>query len=295
MTAEPGDDFLARLHRGAAATGARIGFPEAREPRTAEAMRVLERERLVIPVEIETGAANGEAETRDGLAVAMERLAAGALEGVVAGAAVPTARVIRAALRSVGVAHGMRTVSSAFYMVLAQPFESRHVLTFTDPAVLPRPTADQLAESAEAACRARRAIVGDEPLVAFLSYSTHGSAAGEEVARVREAVERFHALRPDVAADGELQADAALVGEVGRRKAPGSPVAGRANVLVFPDLDAANIAYKLVERLAGARALGPILQGLRRPVNDLSRGASVDDIVDVACITALMARTDEER
>jgi len=163
------------------------------------------------------------------------------------------------------------------------------VLTFTDAAVVPHPDARQLAEIAVAAVRQRGRIVGDRPRVAFLSYSTRGSARGPSVTMVREALARFRTLMPEVAADGELQGDAALVPAVAERKAPGSPVEGRANVLVFPDLDAANISYKLVLHLGGGIALGPFLLGLRRPYSDLSRGATAEDILSVACITSLMA------
>lgn len=216
---------------------------------------------------------------------------AGVVDGSVAGAARTTADVLRAAIWCVGTAPGIRTVSSAFYMVVPafRGTGAAEVLTFTDGSVVPDPDAEQLADIAHAAATARRSIVGDEPRVAFLSFATKGSAEGPSVEKVRAAVDRFRALAPGTAADGELQADAALIAEIAQRKAPGSAIAGAANVLVFPNLDAANIAYKLVQRLAHAEAIGPILQGLARPCNDLSRGASAEDIVNVACVTALQA------
>jgi len=233
-----------------------------------------------------------ESEARDRVREPLVRgasmVALGEVDGSVAGVAHSTGDVLRAALWCVGPDDGIRTVSSSFHMILPGPPE--RVLTFTDCAVVPDPTGPQLAQIAVAATRARRAIFGDSPVVAFLSYSTLGSAEGPSVERVRQAVSLFRDMEPGTPADGEFQADTALVESVARRKAPTSAVGGHANVLVFPNLDAGNIGYKLVERLAGARAVGPVIQGLRRPLNDLSRGATSDDIVEVAIMTSLMAR-----
>lgn len=272
-----------RLGARARRLGRRVAFPEGDDPRVAEAVGVLRRREVVEPVVVagEEGGA---------LVRAAGMLTEGAVDGVVAGAVHTSAEVIRAGLKDVGLRRGVRTLSSSFFMEV-RDFRERgsEVLTFTDAGVVPNPGPRSLAEIAGEAVRLRRRVVGDEPRVAFLSYSTRGSAAGRSVERVRKAVERFRKLFPEVAADGELQADAALIPAVARAKAPGSAAGGSANILVFPSLDAGNIAYKLVERLAGAKALGPILQGLRFPLNDLSRGASVEDIVHVAAITALMA------
>jgi phosphate acetyltransferase len=213
-------------------------------------------------------------------------VALGEADGAVAGAVCPTGDVVRAALWAIGTAPGVSLVSSSFYMVLPG---NDTVLTFTDCAVVPEPTPGQLAEIALAAARDRSRLVGDLPRVAFLSYSSKGSAEGPHVARVQEAAAHFQQLAPNILSDGELQADTALSPEVGERKAAGSPVAGRANVLVFPDLDAGNIGYKLVQRLGGAVAIGPILQGLARPMADLSRGATADDIVEVTAMVALQS------
>ncbi|GHT24918.1 phosphate acetyltransferase [Bacteroidia bacterium] len=214
----------------------------------------------------------------------------GDADGEIAGARNTTGNVLRSALQVVKTQPGISIVSGTFLMLLKdKSFGEDGLLFFADCAVMPNPTAQELAEIAVATARTAQRLAGIEPRVAMLSFSTKGSAKHELVDKVEEATRLAQAMAPDILIDGEMQLDAALVPEVGISKAPGSRVAGRANVLVFPNLECGNIGYKLVQRLAGAEAVGPILQGMAAPVNDLSRGCSVEDIYKLVAICANQA------
>lgn len=207
----------------------------------------------------------------------------GLVDGSVAGSFASTADVMKAGIQIVGMPEGISIVSSFFLMI----FKDR-TFSFADCAVVPNPDAEQLADIAISTADNHKKLTGEEPLVAMLSFSTKGSATHELVDKVIKATELVKSKRPDLQVDGELQFDAAIIESIGKRKAPNSTVAGKANVLIFPDLNAGNIGYKIAERLGGAQAVGPMVQGLRKPFFDLSRGCSVDDIVNTTAINVLM-------
>jgi phosphate acetyltransferase len=248
-------------------------------PAFAEALHGLRRAKGMSPEE-------ARAAVRSPLVFGAMLVRQGEAEGCVAGSVSATRDVLRAALQVIGLAPGISVLSSVFLMALPDG----RVVTYGDCAVVPDPTAEQLAAIAVASARTHRALAGERPVVAMLSFSTKGSAEHESAAKVRSATAIARAREPQLEVDGELQFDAAWVEAVGRRKAPGSTVPGRANVFVFPNLDAGNIAYKITERLGGARAIGPLIQGLARPMHDLSRGCQVDDVVTVAAVAAIQGR-----
>ena len=214
----------------------------------------------------------------------------GEADGLVSGALHSTGDTIRPALQFIKTKPGISIVSSSFIMIVPDcEYGDKGMFIFADCAVMPSPTDAELAQIAVASAETARVLCGMEPRVAMLSFSTYGSAKHELVDKVKRAVAIAKEQAPGLKIDGELQADAAIIPKVGKSKAPGSPIAGQANVLVFPDLQSGNVAYKLVERLAKAQAVGPVLQGIAKPINDLSRGCSVDDIVHLVAITSLQA------
>ena len=229
---------------------------------------------------------------KDPIHFAVLMVKSGLCDGLVGGACHATIKILSPSLKIIKTAPGEPMVSSFFIMdVPGSEFGENGLFLFADCALEIQPTSEKLAHIANQTDKSFKRLIGDDPRIALLSHSSHGSAVNDDSTKVVKAVEFIRENYPDIVADGELQLDAAIVPELGASKAPDSPVAGKANVLIFPDLDAANIGYKLVQRLGGAKAYGPVLQGLAAPVNDLSRGCTAEDVVGVIAITCVQAQT----
>ena len=278
----------AEVQARAATLGVRLEGCEVRDPAGDSALAIYAAHIAAGREKMTAGMA--ERMLRRPLYFAGAMVAAGDADAMVAGVASPTRRVIEAGLITIGLAPGIATPSSFFLMLVPVTGGGSKAYIFADCAINAEPNARELADIAIASAESARGLIDGEPRVALLSFSTHGSASHPRVDKVRAALETVRRLRPDLAIDGELQGDAAVSAVVAAKKVPAAgPVAGRANVLVFPDLDSGNIAYKLVQHLGGASAIGPFLQGFAKPISDLSRGASVDDIV--ATVAVALARS----
>ncbi len=293
----------------------RIVFPDFKDDRVQQAVQVIKDEGIADPILLtpdnmekekqeefaniyyknKPNKYNSFEEVRelmeDPLYYAMMSVQLGYIDGVVAGASYPTSSVARAAIHCLDVDPQIHLISSCFIMAVPKcSYGERGVFIYADCGIIPYPTAEQLSYIAFSSARFIKDTLGYEPRIAFLSFSTKGSAKGRWIDKIREATQITKERWPDLLVDGELQADAALDDEVARRKLPQSAVAGKANVLIFPNLDAGNICYKLTQRLAKARALGPIVLGFKQPCSDLSRGCSVEDIVDCTAVTVIRAQ-----
>lgn len=293
-----------------------IVLPEYEDDRTLEAVKIIEKEGIAKPVLLTPETIDKDQKERyiqeyyemhkankDLTVDVVRKLFEGTLyygammtnegkvDGFVAGASHTTPDVARSVIRCIGIDERISIVSSCFIMSIPNClFGDDGTFIFTDCGIIPDPNARQLACISLAASELAKQVLGLIPRVALLSYSTKGSAKGKSIDKITEALEMLKGMAPDLLADGELQADAAIVPEVARIKYPDSPVGGKANILVFPNLEAGNICYKLVERLSSARAIGPLLMGLNKPASDLSRGCSVEDIVDCVAVTSLRAK-----
>lgn len=278
----------AKVKANAAALGADISGLEVVDPTTDASFKQYSNQYFELRKHKGVSEADAEKAVSDPLVYGIMMLHNDRVDGYLSGADHSTADTVRPALHVIKPAANVRTISSFFVMIFPNPsLGDDGVLIMGDCAINIDPPPVKLASIGISSARMAKVLCGIEPRLAFLSFSTNGSTEHELVDAVKEAVRIAKEKAPDLAIDGEMQADAALVPEIGQRKFPGSKVAGKANVLIFPDLQSGNIGYKLVQRLTGAEALGPIMQGFNKPVNDLSRGASVDDIVNMACVTAL--------
>ncbi|KPK97355.1 MAG: hypothetical protein AMJ95_09380 [Omnitrophica WOR_2 bacterium SM23_72] len=308
-------DTIAKIRQKARSKLKTIVLPEYDDSRIMEATRIIEKEGLAHPLVMTPEKIDPQEKERyiheyyerhkakendiqvvrklfeDTLYYSAMLTAEGKVNGIVAGASHTTPDVARACIRCLGVDKRITIVSSCFIMVVPNsPYGENGTFIFADCGIIPDPNARQLAYIGLASSELARKVLGLEPRIAYLSYSTKGSAAGKAIETIRQGVKMLQELAPNLICDGEMQLDAAIVPEVAKIKFPASPVSGKANVLIFPDLEAGNIGYKLVQRLANARALGPLLLGLNKPASDLSRGCIVEDVVDSIAVTAIRAQ-----